>query len=255
MLKINNLSCGYKNTTVLEDINLDIAESQVIGIVGPNGCGKSTLVKTITSLLNPLSGDIFLKEENMKNLSRKEIAKHITLLKQNSDVVPFTVLDFVLTGRIAHRTNLSLSYSQKDLEIAHNALKATDAFALKDKLLTNLSGGEVQLCKIAKALSQEPKLLIMDEPNTGLDISHSLQIMNLIKKLNKDLNLTVLMVLHDLNLASFYCDKIAVLANKSLYGFAPPKDIITKDCLKDVYNTSVSVLNREDNASPYIVIP
>lgn len=255
MLKLKNLSCGYAQKTVLTNINLDIKKGQIIGIVGPNGCGKSTLVKTIASLLTPLSGEIFFKDKNIAELKPKDLAKEITLLRQMSQMPPFTALDFVLTGRIPYRSEFSLQETKSDYLQALRCMRITGTHSFKDSIVSRLSGGEQQLCKIAKALAQDPDLLVMDEPNTGLDITHQLQIMNLMRKLNKKFSLTLIMVLHDLNLAASYCDRIAMIKDGGIYDFDIPEKVITQQNIEDVYNTTVTVTNHPNNNTPYIVVP
>lgn len=255
MLQINNISCGYNSSTILKDISFSVAEKEILGIIGPNGSGKSTLVKTIASLLPPLSGEILFKENNIKNLTRNDLAKEITLLKQTSVLPSFSVMDFVLTGRIPYRKSFSLAQTTDDYKIASKALHFTKAYHLKDKLITNLSGGEQQLCKIAKALTQEPTLLIMDEPNTGLDISHQIQIMNLIQTLNTKFGLTVIMVLHDLNLASRYCHRLALMKDQHIYKLGTADEVITQHNVKAVYEADISVSKHPKTGTPYITLP
>lgn len=255
MLQLKNLSCGYHNKTILKHINLQITQGEIIGIIGPNGSGKSTLVKTIASLLPPLKGEVFLKNKNISYVKPKDLAKQITLLSQTSKLPHFKVIDFVLTGRIPYRNEFQLSESKEDYKQALKAMKITGTYDLRNKLLPFLSGGEQQLCKIAKALTQNPQLLIMDEPNTGLDITHQIQIMDLIQKLNKKFQMTVIMVLHDLNLASYYCNRILMINKGNIHKFDKPDNVITTENIKTVYNTNISIKKHPKNNTPYIVIP
>lgn len=255
MLELKNLSCGYAQKTVLSNVNLNIEKGQVIGIVGPNGCGKSTLVKTIATLLPKIGGEIIFKDKNISDFKSKDLAKEITLLKQMSQIPPFTSLDFVLTGRIPYRSELSLQDTKADYAKALKCMRLTDTYSFKDTVITHLSGGQQQLCKIAKALAQDPNLLIMDEPNTGLDISHQLQIMNLMKKLNEKFSMTLIMVLHDLNLAASYCDRVALISDGGIYKFDTPKNVITQENIEAVYKIQVTVLTHPKHNTPYIVVP
>lgn len=255
MLKTHNLACGYKNKPVLENINLQVNKGKIVGIIGPNGSGKSTLVKTIATILPKQYGEILYAKKNIHNFTKTQLAKEITLLKQTSALPAFSVIDFVMTGRIPYRKKFALSQTKEDLKIVLESLEFTNATHLKDTLITNLSGGEQQLCKIAKALAQEPNLLIMDEPNTGLDISHQIQIMELMRKLNKERGLTIIMVLHDLNLASRYCHQLALIHKQSLYKFGTPTEVITCQNIKAVYNAEISIEKHNKNGAPYVVIP
>lgn len=255
MLKLNNISCGYKDKTILSQINLNINKGEIIGIIGPNGSGKSTLVKTIASLLPALKGEIIFNNQDIRLLKPKDLAKQLTLLSQTSKLPYFNVIDFVLTGRIPYRKEFQISETKEDYKHAIKALKITGTYNLRNKLLPFLSGGEQQLCKIAKALAQNPKLLIMDEPNTGLDITHQIQIMDLMQTLNKKFETTIVMVLHDLNLASYYCDRIAMIKNGSIYKFDTPSAVITSENIKQVYNSDISIEKHPRNNTPYIVIP
>ncbi|MCM8819936.1 MAG: ABC transporter ATP-binding protein [Candidatus Omnitrophica bacterium] len=264
MLKIQNLSCGYdtifsfgqqKNLEFfLEDINLTVEKGQIVGIIGPNGAGKTTLVRAITRILKPKQGKILLDGKNIWQMSFVEVARQIAVVPQSFDSLDMTVEEFVLLGRIPHIKRFQFLESKEDLKVAKNCMELTQVWELKDQLISKISGGEKQLALIAKALTQQPKLLLLDEPCLHLDITHQIKILDLIQRLNKELNLTVIMVLHDLNLASEYCQKLVLMNEGKIYKTGIPQDILNYHIIKEVYKTEVLVEKNPFSSKPYILI-
>ncbi|MDY6862474.1 MAG: ABC transporter ATP-binding protein [Thermodesulfobacteriota bacterium] len=255
MLEIKKLTCGYDDKLVLKDINLMVSHTDLLGIIGPNGSGKTTLLRAITKVLKSKKGKILLEGKNILEISNKELAKKIAFVSQTSGInLNINVEEFVLLGRIPHRGPLQFLENRKDIEIIKKAMLLTDTFALKERLLSELSGGERQLVTIACALAQEPGLLILDEPTAHLDITHKVKVLNLIKKLNKENGLTVIMVLHDLNLASEYCNRLVLIKNGVIRIIGSPQEVLTCKMIEDVYKTKVMIKENPVSSKPYVLL-
>ena len=254
MLEIKNLVCGYDNF-LLKDINFKVNSSELVGIIGPNGSGKTTLIRAITKLVKPKEGKIIYQGKDITELSFKELAKEIAVVSQDvhfPDMVK--VKDFVLLGRIPHFKKFQLLETNRDLEIAEEVMKLTGVLESKDRFLKETSGGERQLVLITKALAQQPKLLLLDEPTAHLDITHKIKILDLIRRLNKKYGLTVLIVLHDLNLASQYCDRLILLKEGKIYKIGTPSEVLTYQIIEEVYQTVVVVKENPINLRPYVFL-
>jgi len=206
---------------------------------GPNGSGKTTLFKGLAGDLPLLSGEIMLSNEVLTGLSIRDKARKIAVVSQFTEVADITVSDYVLMGRIPYRSNFQFFESQKDHDIAGHYMQLTGVFPFRDKKMTELSGGEQQLAAIARALTQEPELLLLDEPTSHLDITHQVQILNLIQQLNHDLGLTVLIILHYLNLAGEYCDYLILMNKGKIHIQGAPSEVLNFQTIEDVYKTVV----------------
>lgn len=254
LLKINNLSGGYHKETIIKDISLEIDKGDFMGIIGPNGSGKTTLLRLMSRVLIPQKGNIALEGKNIAHMELKEFAQLIAFVPQDTLITfPFTVWEIVLMGRIPHLKRLQLE-TKEDYLIAEKALIMTDALYLKDKKIDELSSGERQRVVIAKALAQEPLLLFLDEPTSHLDIGHQIQILDLLKRLNRQNNLTIVMVLHDLNLASEYCNRIVLLNEGRIFKEGSPSDVLTYQNIEAVYKTVVVVNSNPINSKPYVLL-
>ncbi|MBI5573552.1 MAG: ABC transporter ATP-binding protein [Elusimicrobia bacterium] len=254
MLEVRNLSCGYDSKFFLQNINFNIQHGEIVGIIGPNGSGKTTLLRAITKILNPGQGLILIEGKNIAQMELKELAKKVAVVPQDFNIDFMTVEEFVLLGRIPYFQRFQFLETKKDLEIAERCLVLTDTHKLKDRFLSETSGGEKQLVLIAKALAQEPKLLLLDEPTSHLDITHQVVILDLVKKLNRDFGLTVCMVLHDLNLASEYCNRLLLLNNGLIHKSGIPKEVLTYQTIEEVYRTVVIVKENPVTHKPYIFL-
>lgn len=254
MVRIQDLSCGYGKEVVLKGINLEIGAGDFVGLIGPNGSGKTTLTRAASGILPPMQGKIFLDGRPMGRMCRKELARKVAVVTQSQEAVPpFTVEQFVLLARIPHWARFQLLETNKDLEAAGKAMALTGTSHLKEKKMGELSGGEVQLVCLARALAQEPDLLLLDEPTAHLDIGHQVQIMGLLDKLNSE-GLTIMAVLHDLNLAGIYCQRLALLEDGRLRKVGRPKEVLTEEIINEVYNTSITV-REEPSTSHLFVLP
>jgi len=238
IINIQNLCCGYPNFQ-LSAINIDIPKGSFAGIIGPNGSGKTTLFRAITGTLGIKSGKILLGDKNLRSLSPRLRAQNIAIVSQFIDAGDMSVEDYVLLGRIPYHSRFSFFESEEDYSIARKYMEMTDTLRFKDQLMSELSGGEQQLAAIARALTQQPELLLLDEPTSHLDITHQVHILNLLQQLNQEMGLSVLMVIHDLNLASEYCDRLILVNRGKIHTQGTPEEVLTFKHIEDVYQTVV----------------
>ncbi|MEW6095107.1 MAG: ABC transporter ATP-binding protein [bacterium] len=254
MLEIKDLICGYDSKFFLKDINLRIEAGELVGIIGPNGSGKTTLLRAITRVLKPKKGTILFEKKDIWQMGYKELAKRIAVVPQDFAGVGMSVEEFVLLGRIPHFERYQFLETKKDLEIAKRCMALTDTTKFKNQLIQELSGGERQLVVIARALTQEPMLLLLDEPTSHLDITHQVGILDLIKRLNKEFGLTVIMVLHELNLASEYCQRLVLINEGRIHKIGQPQEVLEYRIIEEVYKTLVVVEKNPISSKPYILI-
>jgi iron complex transport system ATP-binding protein len=233
-----NFSCGYPSFK-LTDINFSLKRGAFAGIIGPNGSGKTTLFRGITGTLSTLSGQVRLQGRNLKELSLQKRAQNIAIVTQTVDAGQITVEDYVLMGRMPYHSRFQFFETRRDYELATKYMELTSVLQHKDKLMTELSGGEQQRAAIARALTQEPELLLLDEPTSHLDITHQVRILNLLQRLNDEMGLTVLMVIHDLNLASEYCNQLILFQNGKIFLQGKPDQVLTFETIEQVYRTPV----------------
>ena len=234
IIKAQNISVSINEKEIVHGISLDIPEGKVTAIIGPNGCGKSTTLKALSRIL-PYKGSVTFKGQEMSTLSQREFAKCLAILTQSPQAPSdLTVNDLVEMGRFPHRGFLGRA-GKDDKEHVEWALEQTGVKEMRYRLLNTLSGGERQRAWIAMALAQRPEVLLLDEPTTYLDICHQLEIMQLITRLNQELGLTVVMVVHDLNHAIMYADHVVVVKAGKLVTSGAPREIITADLLAEVF--------------------
>ncbi len=254
IFKINHISAGYHREKIIKDISLEIKKGEFVGIIGPNGSGKTTLLRSMSKVLPLLEGDITLEGRDICGISLKEFCQRVAFVSQDMAInFPFSALEIVLMGRIPHLKRLQAE-TKKDVVIAENALVMTDSLYLKEKSIDEMSSGERQRVIIAKALAQEPVLLFLDEPTSHLDIGHQIQILDLLKRLNRKNNLTIVMVIHDLNLAGEYCNRIALLNEGGVFKEGAPSEVLTYQNIEAVYKTVVVVNNNPISSKPYVVL-
>jgi len=253
MLEINGLTCGYESGFSLSNINLHVADGEMVGIIGPNGSGKTTLLRAVTKVLKPLSGAILLEGENIRRMNVRDLARKVAVVSQNAESGFMSVEEFVLLGRTPYYGRFRFLETKFDLAKAREAMALTDSLKLKDHLMSRISGGERQLALIARALAQEPKLLLLDEPTTYLDITHQVGILDLVRRLNKNFGLTVIMVLHDLNLAGEYCHRLALFERGEIRKFGTPEEVLDYRLIEEVYKTVVVVEKNPISQKPYVL--
>jgi iron complex transport system ATP-binding protein len=252
LLEADSLTCGYGEKPVIHDISLELKRGDFVGVIGPNGCGKSTLIRALTGVLPFSNGRVRLMGNDIRTLSRRQIARQVAVIPQ--DTVPqfgFSVLEMVLMGRTPHLGRLQRA-GEQDMQIALEALQRTDMFSLKDRNIMELSGGEKQRAVIARALAQEPDILLLDEPDSHLDIGHQIEIFDLLKDLNRAQQLTLLCVSHDLNLASAYAGRLVLMQSGSVVATGSPVDILTPEILGPVYGIKAIVRPSPVNGTPQV---
>jgi len=250
---IENFSCGYSEFKLL-GISFQLQKGSFTGIIGPNGSGKTTLFRGITQSLPTLEGEILLNGKNITSFSLKDRAQNIAIVSQFSKADQIKVEDYVLLGRIPYHSRFQFFESKEDFSIAEKYMRLTDVYQFKDKLLTELSGGEQQRAAIARALTQEPELLLLDEPTSHLDITHQVKILDLINRLNQEMGLTVLMVIHDLNLASEYCDQLILFKEGKVITQGTPEKVLTFDTIEKVYKTPVVTQTNPYSGKPVVFL-
>ncbi len=252
---------GRGRMWTLDQLSFHVAAGEILGIVGPNGSGKSSLLKVLSGLLPAGVGEVRLGGRSLGQRTQSEIARLVAVVPQEYvQVFPFTVVETVLMGRFPHRTSRWWSLgigdeTPQDLACAQRAMVETDVLALADRLVSDLSGGERQRVMIARALAQEPKILLLDEPTAFLDINHQLDICSLIARLRSERQLTVILVSHDLNVASQYCDRVLMLKEGRLCRIGPPADTIRPDVLRTVYGCDVVVDAHPQTGRPRVTMP
>lgn len=256
MLEVKHLFCGYSGQPILQDLCFTVNRGEIISIIGPNGSGKTTLLKTVSNILKPEKGEIFLEGQALASIPRKQLARKVAVVNQMVAPVSITVGEYILLGRIPYYRKYQLFETRKDMELAEFYMQRTDIRALRNTPMSEISGGERQLASIARALVQEPALLLLDEPTSHLDITHQAQILDLIGQLNKELGLTVLLVMHDLNLASEYSDRLVLLdgSTGSIYNTGVPREVLTHIAVEDVYRTRVTIRENPVSQKPYIIL-
>lgn len=225
----------------LDDISINIQQGEIVSLIGPNGSGKSTLLRIISRLLKPNSGDVYLGEHNMRHMKTNEIAKTLTMLPQmNNHQLDLTVRELVEFGRHPH-SGKKMKLSQQDIEIVDWAIEVTGLKQLEHRLLPSMSGGERQRAWIAMTVAQHPKVLLLDEPTTYLDIAHQLEVMELVQQLNRQYNMTVIMVLHDINQAAQYSDRLIVLKGGKLYYDGLPHCVLCKEMFESIFEIEADI--------------
>lgn len=253
--RIENLFFRYNSHYQISDINFQIKAGEILGIIGPNGCGKTTLIKLLCNLLKAESGNILLFDKNINKINGNDLAKTIAYVPQNVEIIfPFTVFEVVLMGRAPYLSGIGFE-KENDYKIANDLIEELDIKGIMHKPYNTLSGGEKQRVSIARALCQEPKIILLDEPNAHLDISHQLEIFNFIKKLNDDKKVTVISVSHDLNLASFFFDKILCMKDGKVITSGSPNEVMTKENIRSLFETEVEVDDFYKGRPRITVIP
>ncbi|TCO68924.1 ABC transporter ATP-binding protein [Marinisporobacter balticus] len=245
MLKVKNFKIGYDQKVIVKDFNIHVKKGEILTIIGPNGSGKSTVLKAIGRLLKPMDGIVHLDKKNLWEMKGKDIAKNMACLSQrNTAPEDMTIRKVVTFGRNPHKAWFE-GINKEDEKIIDWAIEKTHLKDMENKKMIHISGGESQRVWIAMALAQQPKVLLLDEPTTYLDINNQIEILDLVKELNEKLNFTVIMVLHDLNQAAKYSDKVIVLKNGEIQALGKPEEILDKDLIRDVYHVDMNILKNQ----------
>lgn len=253
-LLVKNLYFSYSSSDyVIKNINFKVKKGDFTGVIGPNGAGKSTLIKCMSSVLKPKKGEVLFGDKMLQQISCGEISRNIAVVPQDTEVTfDFSVYEVVLMGRNPYVKPFRGETSE-DLEAVKQAMKITETWHLRERNISELSGGEKQRVIIARALSQEPSLLILDEPVSSLDINHQIEIFDLLTVLNIKQNLSVVVVLHDLNLAAQYCDKLLMMDGGEIVAGGIPTEIITSENIEKVYGAEVKVIKHPVSGKPHII--
>lgn len=250
VLRTEHLSVGYRGMPVLTNINLEIHEGRIYAIVGPNGCGKTTLLRAMSRCIKPSSGRVLLAGKDIFRMNTKAVARMLAVLHQhNTTTSDITVHNLVLYGRFAYKEWWQATRSE-DLQIAEWAIQQMNLSPLRHRLLNTLSGGERQRAWIAMCLAQKPQVLLLDEPTTFLDLAHQLEIMELITSLNRSEGITIVMVLHDINHAARFADEIIVLKDYRVFCQGSPWEVLQSDVLREVFHVEATVLKDETTDKP-----
>lgn len=253
LLEASGLAVGYRQRRVIDGLDLVVPPGKVTAIVGANACGKSTLLRAMSRLLSPTEGSVVLDGDAVHRLPAKQLARKLGLLPQ-APIAPegITVADLVSRGRNPHRRMLS-RWSQADDEAVAYALEATGALELSDRAIDELSGGQRQKVWIAMVLAQRTDLLLLDEPTTFLDVSHQVEVLDLLADLNGDRGTTVVMVLHDLNLAARYSDHLIAIADGGIYARGTPHEVLTEQTVRSVFGIDSRIVTDPTSGSPLML--
>lgn len=249
-ISVRNLSVSYEDNNIIEDMDLSIPKGMITIIIGSNGCGKSTLLKTIARINKPKNGDIFINNKNIKKIKEKDIAKEVAFLPQGP-VCPsgLTVRELVAYGRFPHQKLIG-GLNSHDKEIIDWAINETGLSDFKYREVENLSGGQRQRAWIAMTLAQETDIIMLDEPTTYLDMSYQLEVLEVLEKLNKEKNITVVIVLHELNNACRFANNIVGLKKGKIICEGKPIDVINKSTLKEIYGINATLTKSENGEYP-----
>ncbi|MFA5168563.1 MAG: ABC transporter ATP-binding protein [Candidatus Omnitrophota bacterium] len=253
MFSVKGITCGYGSKIVLEGIDLSVARGEFFGVIGPNGSGKTTLLRAMARVLNLQQGEIFLNGEDIWRIPLKDFARKVAVVSQTVPSVPMTVEEFVLLGRLPHYRSLQFLETEKDNDAAEHSMRVTGIEALRGRLMDQLSGGERQLAAIARALAQEPEWLFLDEPTAHLDIAHQVRILDFLLRLNQSSNLTLIMVLHDLNLAGEYCRKLLLMRQGRTHKTGSAEEVLDRGTIENVYGTPVAVGKNPLSSRPFVL--
>ena len=244
-LEVRGLKYTYGKYLVLDGVDLPIVDGEVIGILGPNGCGKTTLLKNLNKNLEPTGGCVMLDGESMADLSKKEIAREVAVVPQTNEIrFAFTVRDIVAMGRMPFQGMMGAP-SREDERIVDEAIRKTGLSKHVDRHINTMSGGERQRVIIARAIAQTPKYLLMDEPTLHLDISMQFDALNLVHKLSRETGLTVVIVSHDLGMVARYCDRIVMIHDHKVHCVGTPEEVLTPENMRTVFNVDAELVFDE----------
>ena len=250
-----------KTSWILDNVTFEIPPGEVLGIVGPNGSGKTSLLNLMARLTTPQEGQIDLFGQALDRMTTREVACAVGVVPQDTTpLFPFTVAETVLMGRYPHRSHDRWTAgfgweSQDDLAAAEQAMATMDVLHLAGRVVTDLSGGERQRTMIARALAQSPKVLLLDEPTAFLDLQHQIEICAVLRRLKEEQGMTVVLVSHDLNMASQYCDRVLMLKQGGVCRIGHPKDVVRADVLREVYGCEVLVDAHPESGLPRVTLP
>src|SRR5262245_7545776 len=250
-IQTDNLTFAYQDKGVLDDVTLSIKKGEMLGILGPNGSGKTTLLKIFSGVLTG-KGEVKVNGETIRSYGRRELSRLCAVVPQDSHVsFPFTVAEIVLMARASHHNPLAFE-GEGDKEAARRSMRLTGILHLAERYLHELSGGEKQRVIIARALAQEPEILLLDEPSAFLDLKHQVQVLELLRGLNRERGITIVAALHDLNLAALFFPRLMMLRDGKIYCDGTPSEVLTEKTIEEVYGIRVRV--EPDGSTPRMFI-
>ncbi|MEL9998147.1 MAG: ABC transporter ATP-binding protein [Sulfolobales archaeon] len=253
-VRVEDVSFSYDSHEVLNDVTLDIEPCKVTCVIGPNGAGKTTLLKVIASILKPTKGTVYLDFKDLRLYNPKEVARVIAYSEPNiSKSIPVKVLDLILTARYPFQGNTQFFEGPNDLRIVDEVCRELNITHLLNKRLDQVSSGELQRVLIATALVKNPKVLLLDEPSAFLDIRYRFEVLRYVKEVTTKYGLTTVVALHDLQLASMFCDEVVLMDRGRIVKYGTVNEVLTSDVIKDVYGVDVEVITVSDNS--LVVIP
>lgn len=253
-LKVDGLSFSFGDSKVLKGVSFEVHSGEFFGLMGPNGSGKTTLLRCITNFYGSEPGSITVDSKMLQEIPPRSLAKVFAVVPQTSVTdFPFTARDIVMMGRIPHIGSMLAGESRTDGEVVSSAMERTNTLQFASRPFTALSGGERQRVIIARAIAQRPQALLLDEPTVYLDISGQIEIMDLLRNLNKEEGITTIAVLHDINLAARYCNRIALMSEGRLEAVGPPKEVLTQELIQSVYGVDVAIREDPVTRSVYIM--
>lgn len=256
LVKIEDVTLGFGKRRILSDIRFDVPAGRIVSIIGPNGAGKTSLLRAVCGNLEPVTGRIMLNGDDIATHPRDHLARQMAVVLQNQAPLSMRVQAYVLLGRLPFFKPFQFFETVRDRKIARHFMTVTGIADLADAAMDQISGGQRQLAALARALTQEPQLLVLDEPTAHLDITHQARILDLITALRNTLGLTVLMVIHDLNLAAEYCDDLVLLdKNKGrIHTLGTPEQVLTRENIQAVYHTPVRVGKNPSSGRPWVFL-
>jgi iron complex transport system ATP-binding protein len=252
-ISTKNLNISYGNIDIVKDLNLNIPKGKITTIIGANGCGKSTILKTIARILQPKSGDIYINDKNIKEQSSKELAKTMAVLPQSPQAPSgLTVEELIAYGRFPHQKGFG-KLKKEDHDIVTWALEATGIKEFRDRPIEALSGGQRQRAWIAMALAQQTDILLLDEPTTYLDLAHQLEVLNLLEELNRKQGTTIVMVIHELNNAARFADHMIGVKKGKIACEGSSHEVMTNENLKDLFNIDAEIVQDPRTNKPVCI--
>jgi iron complex transport system ATP-binding protein len=251
---LRNLQFSYTSKPVLRDISLAIHSGEFVAFIGPNGAGKSTLLKILAGLIRGYTGAAQYRGSSLSGFRPAELARRVAFVPQETHMVfPFTVAEIVMMGRLPHRAARSLFDTSKDAEWTRRAMGLTDISRLAARTFNELSGGERQRTVLASALAQDPEILLLDEPTSHLDLKHQIHFYDILEELNRERQMTVVTVTHDINLAARYARRVIAIRDGAVVADGTPDDVLTREHLYDVFEITAAIFKRPDGRGSYIV--
>ena len=251
-LKVKNLNFSYDSVTALENVTFEAQPGEILGVIGPNGSGKTTLLKCLNKVLAPEPGSVLVNEADVIELSRNAIAKIFGVVPQISKTFPFQVLDIIMMGRFPHIEGMDRE-KPTDFKAVKKAMTLTGISHLSERYIDELSGGERQKVIIARALAQEPQILLLDEPTTHLDINHQLELLNLIKQITQENQLITVLVSHNLNMAARYCDTLLLLSSGKVHSIGNVNEVLKPETIQEVFHVQTELLYNQQIQSFQII--